>query len=184
MKKIVLSTTWLMAGCLWLGGCNNAALEERVTELEDRITELENGSSLKTQSASFTETANLSEEPAAAANGPATTIAFAKTTHEFGTITEGDIVEHTFTFTNTGNTPLIIQDARASCGCTVPKKPEKPVAPGETGEIQVRFDSQGKPGMQNKTITVTANTEPATTRLFIKADVSPKSEPVAGPVKK
>lgn len=183
MKRILLSALGLMTGCLWLSGCNNAALEERVTELEGRITELENGAPLPTEAASFTESAEPAEATTAPA-GPATTMAFAEETHEFGTINEGDVVEHTFTFTNTGDTPLIIQDAKASCGCTVPKKPEQPVPPGETGEIQVRFNSQGKPGMQNKTVTVTANTEPATTRLFIKADVTPKSEPVAGPIKK
>lgn len=184
--KNALSTLGILTIGLWLSGCNNAALEERVEELEGRITELENGTALKTQAASFSETAGLAEasEPAVANNAPIATVAFAKTAHEFGKISEGDVVEHTFTFTNTGSTPLIIQDAKASCGCTIPKKPEQPVAPGETGEIQVRFDSQGKPGMQNKTITVTANTQPATTRLFIKADVAPKSKPVAGPVRK
>lgn len=183
MKKIVVSAMCLLAGSVWLSGCGNAAMEERVAKLEDRINELENGSSLNAQSASFPEASAL-EEPAVAPTGPATTIAFEESTHEFGKINEGDVVEHTFVFTNTGNTPLIIQDAKASCGCTVPKKPEQPIAPGETGEIQVRFNSQGKPGMQNKTVTVTANTEPATTRLFIKADVTPKGEAVAGPVKK
>lgn len=183
MKKLVLSATFFAAGCVWLSGCNNAGLEERVATLEDRLTELENGSSVPSQPTAFTETSDGTETPAAPA-GPATTISFEETTHEFGTINEGDIVEHTFAFTNTGDSPLIIQDARATCGCTIPKKPEGPVAPGESSEIQVRFNSQGKSGMQNKTITITANTEPSTTRLFIKADVTPKGEPVAGPVKK
>ena len=187
MNKIGLSVVGFAIACLSLSGCNNAALEERVADLEGRISELENGStSVPTQSASYAEadepTPNSEAEPVA--DGPIATVAFAETTHEFGTIDEGDVVEHTFVFTNTGSTPLIIQDAKASCGCTVPKKPEQPVAPGETGEIQVRFNSQGKPGVQNKTVTVTANTQPATTRLFIKADVTPKSKPTAGPVKK
>ena len=184
MKKLLLSAPLLMVGGLWLGGCNNAALEERVATLEDRLTELEKGSSLPTQSTAYTESATRATAESATAAGPATTIAFAEKNHEFGTINEGDVVEHTFAFTNTGDTPLIIQDARATCGCTIPKKPEGPIAPGESGEIQVRFNSQGKPGMQNKTITVTANTEPSITQLFIKADVTPKGEPVAGPIKK
>ena len=183
MKKIVLSTMGLLVGGIWLSGCNNAAMEERVADLEDRITQLEGGSSLTAQSASFPE-ASTPAATVAAPTGPATTMAFEEGTHEFGKINEGDVVEHTFVFTNTGSTPLIIQDAKASCGCTVPKKPEQPIAPGETGEIQVRFNSQGKPGMQNKTVTVTANTEPATTQLYIKADVTPKNKVVAGPVKK
>ena len=187
MNRIGLSAMGLAVACLGLSSCNNAALEERVADLENRISELENGStSVPTQSASYSETDELTApaENETVPDGPIATVAFAETTHEFGTIAEGDVVEHTFVFTNTGSTPLIIQDAKASCGCTVPKKPEQPVAPGETGEIQVRFNSQGKPGVQNKTVTVTANTQPATTRLFIKADVTPKSNSVAGPVKK
>ncbi len=173
----------MTTGCLWLSGCNNnAALKDRVADLEARTTQLENGTALQTQAVSLAEPSEGAET--AAPVGLATTVSFAETTHEFGTIAEGDVVEHTFVFTNTGNTPLIIQDAQTTCGCTVPKKPEAPVPPGETGEIQVRFDSQGKAGVQNKAVTITANTEPATTRLFIKANVTPKSEPIAGPVRK
>ena len=175
----------MVAGCLWLSGCdNNAALEARVADLEARTAQLENSAALQTQAVSLAEPTEATETEMAAPVGAATTVAFAETTHEFGTIAEGDVVEHTFTFTNTGNTPLIIQDAKTTCGCTVPKKPEAPVPPGETGEIQVRFNSQGKAGVQNKAVTLTANTEPATTRLFIKANVTPKSEPIAGPVRK
>ena len=173
----------MTTGCLWLSGCNNnAALKDRVADLEDRTAQLENGTAPQTQAVSLAEPSEVAETAAPA--GVATTMAFAETTYEFGTIAEGDVVEHTFVFTNTGNTPLIIQDAQTTCGCTVPKKPEAPVPPGETGEIQVRFDSQGKAGVQNKAVTLTANTEPATTRLFIKANVTPKSEPIAGPVRK
>ena len=183
MKNLLLSV--LGASCLWLGGCNNAELEERVAQLESKVESMEGGAATPTQSAAFTETNSVDEATdAVVSDGPIATVAFDETTHEFGTINEGDVVEHTFTFTNTGSTPLIIQDAKASCGCTVPRKPEAPVAPGKTSEIQVRFDSQGKPGIQNKTITVTANTDPPTTRLFIKADVTPKSKPEDGPVKK
>ena len=181
MNNLKLIPLGLAVGCLWLSGCNNAALEERIADLEDRITQLENGTALKTQAVSLNEPA--AAEPMAPA-GSATTVSFAETTHEFGTITEGDVVEHTFVFTNTGDTPLVIQDAKTTCGCTVPKKPEAPVLPGETGEIQVRFNSQGKAGVNNKAVTITANTDPATTQLFIKANVTPKSEPIAGPVRK
>ncbi len=178
-----MSVGLMTAGCLGLSGCNNnAALEERVADLEDRTAQLESGTALQTQAVSLAEPTEMAELTAPA--GAATTVDFAETTHEFGTIAEGDVVEHTFVFTNTGDTPLIIQDAQTTCGCTVPKKPEAPVPPGETGEIQVRFNSQGKAGVQNKAVTITANTEPATTRLFIKANVTPKSEPIAGPVRK
>ena len=175
----------MAAGSLWLSACNNnAALEDRVADLEARTTQLENGTALQTRAVSLAEPSEANETEIAAPVGLATTVSFAETTHEFGTIAEGDVVEHTFMFTNTGDTPLIIQDAQTTCGCTVPKKPEAPVPPGETGEIQVRFNSQGKAGVQNKAVTITANTEPATTRLFIKANVTPKSEPIAGPVRK
>jgi hypothetical protein len=185
MNTKTLSVGLMAAASLWLSGCSdNAALEERVADLEDRIVQLENGTAVKTQAVSLNESAAVTEPAISAVGAAATSVAFAETTHEFGTIAEGDVVEHTFTFTNTGNTPLIIQDAKTTCGCTVPKKPEAPVPPGETGEIQVRFDSQGKTGMQNKAVTITANTEPATTRLFIKANVTAKGEPIAGPVRK
>ncbi|MGB3850451.1 MAG: DUF1573 domain-containing protein [Tunicatimonas sp.] len=197
MNTKLLSVGLMAAASLWLSGCSdNAALEERVADLEDRIAQLENGATVKTQAVALNESAATTEltstgaastgaaSTGAASTGSATTVAFAETTHEFGTIAEGDVVEHTFTFTNTGDTPLIIQDAKTTCGCTVPKKPEAPVPPGETGEIQVRFNSQGKAGVQNKAVTITANTEPATTRLFIKANVTAKSEPIAGPVRK
>ena len=184
MKKIAMSAPLLLAGCLWLGGCNNAAMEERVATLEERVAELEGGATLPTQSTAYTEPVIEDAPDESVPSGPVTTMEFTEKTHEFGTINEGDVVEHTFAFTNTGEAPLIIQDARATCGCTIPKKPEGPVAPGESSEIQVRFNSQGKSGMQNKTITITANTEPTTTQLFIKAEVTPKEEPVAGPIKK
>ena len=184
MKKIAMSAPLLLAGGLWLSGCNNAAMEERVATLEERVAELESGATLPTQSTAYAEPVIEDAPDESVPAGPVTTMDFAEKTHEFGTINEGDIVEHTFAFTNTGDAPLIIQDARATCGCTIPKKPEGPVAPGESSEIQVRFNSQGKSGMQNKTITITANTEPATTQLFIKAEVTPKGEPVAGPIKK
>ena len=90
------------------------------------------------------------------ASGPVLT--FEKNTHDFGDITQGDRVEKVFTFTNTGNEPLIISDIRVTCGCTVPKWPRQPIMPGEKGEITVGFNSAGKMGKQNKTVTVISNT--------------------------
>ena len=85
---------------------------------------------------------------------------FAETSYDFGSIQEGEVVTHTFAFTNTGKTPLVIERAFASCGCTVPDWPRKPVAPGASGEIKVEFNSRGKAGPQQKTITINANTQP------------------------
>ncbi len=106
---------------------------------------------------------------------------FTKVEHDFGTIENGTPQETTFTFKNTGNAPLIIADAKSTCGCTVPKKPEAPIAPGETGELVVNFNGSGN-GPVTKTITVTANTEKGQELLRIKAFVNAKGAAPAGPV--
>jgi Protein of unknown function (DUF1573) len=111
--------------------------------------------------------------PAAVPSGPVTDVKFAETEHDWGTIKEGDKMIHIFKFTNTGKEPLIISDAKASCGCTVPEWPTKPIAPGAKGEIKVEFDSSHKPGDQMKTVTVTANTTTPQTFLTIKGKVKP-----------
>src|SRR5690606_9699659 len=98
---------------------------------------------------------------------------FEVTEHDFGNIAQGQEVEHVFKFTNTGDAPLIVTDARSSCGCTVPEKPEQPVAPGETGEILVKYNGSGRNGI-SKTVTITANTANGTEQLKIKAFVDPK----------
>ena len=90
---------------------------------------------------------------------------------DFGIIQQGDSPQHTFTFKNTGSEPLIVVNAKGSCGCTVPKKPEEPILPGETGEIHVQFNSKNKKGAQNKTVTVTANTTPPTTKLRVTGTI-------------
>ena len=95
--------------------------------------------------------------------------------YDFGTLTEGDTVEHVFAFTNTGEFPLIINNVTASCGCTTPDWPHEPVAPGAKSSVRVRFNSRGKQGEQNKTITIIANTDPAMTDLQFKAMVNPKA---------
>ena len=94
--------------------------------------------------------------------------------YDFGDMTAGDVVHHTFTFTNTGTNPLLITNAIGSCGCTVPTYPKEPIPPGGKAAIEVQFNSSGKEGLQNKTITVSANTEPATTVLTITSNVKPK----------
>ncbi|MEO1436158.1 MAG: DUF1573 domain-containing protein, partial [Bacteroidota bacterium] len=88
-----------------------------------------------------------------------------------GTVNEGETVEHTFTFTNTGKVPLTIQSAKSTCGCTVPDYPKEPIAPGVSGEISVRFNSKGKSGRQRKPINIVANTWPAKTTVFIDGEV-------------
>lgn len=106
-------------------------------------------------------------------NGKITSMKFDKTEHDFGTIDEGDKVETIFTFTNDGNEDLIITNAKGSCGCTVPDYPKTPVKPGEKATMKVSFSSTGKKGMQNKTVTINANTKSGTELLTIKANIIP-----------
>jgi hypothetical protein len=84
-------------------------------------------------------------------------IAFEKSTHDFGDIFQGDRVEHVFKFKNTGNDHLMLTNVQVTCGCTVPDWPRDPIAPGQSAEITVAFNSAGKMGRQNKTITVISN---------------------------
>ena len=115
---------------------------------------------------------SAAEAAAAATEAPVMT--FDKVMHDFGTIAEGERVQTVFSFTNTGKSDLVIVDARGSCGCTVPSYPENtPIAPGEKGEITVSFDSNNKPNMQQKTVTISANTESGREMLRIKAMVTP-----------
>tara|TARA_B100000795_G_scaffold105014_1_gene77491 strand:- start:5073 stop:5546 length:474 start_codon:yes stop_codon:yes gene_type:complete len=92
---------------------------------------------------------------------------------DFGAITQGTAVEHIFTYTNTGNSNLVIVNAKSSCGCTVPTFTKDPVAPGETGELLVKFNGSGK-NQVSKTVTITANTQAGKETLLIKAFVNPK----------
>lgn len=107
----------------------------------------------------------------AAPTGPTTEMTFAENEYDFGTVTEGEKVTHTYSFTNTGDEPLILSNARGSCGCTVPEWPREPIAPGGTGEVTVVFNSRGKGGDRNQRVTITANTEPAQTFLALKGTV-------------
>jgi hypothetical protein len=114
----------------------------------------------------------------ATANMPTDTNQLARITYEqaefvFGTVNEGDVVEHVFRFTNTGKVPLTILKCRSSCGCTVPEWPEEPIPPGGTGEIKAKFNTEGKMNDQKKSITVTANTYPNESKLVIKGFVTP-----------
>ncbi len=94
-------------------------------------------------------------------------MAFDELTFNFGEITEGEQVIHEFQFTNTGKTPLIIQEASSSCGCTVPNWPEEPIAAGDSGVITVKFNSENKSGFIKKPINIYANTFPNLTSLHI-----------------
>lgn len=102
---------------------------------------------------------------------PPTSVAFAETNHDFGTIKQDTENTKVFTFKNTGDKPLLIESARGSCGCTVPNYPKQPIPPGQSGEIEVVYSPGKQKGLQTKSVTIIANTEPRTTVLQIKADV-------------
>ena len=103
-------------------------------------------------------------------------IKFDKTTHDFGTFSEEKpIVSCTFTFTNVGNAPLVIHQAIASCGCTVPEYTQEPVLPGKTGTVKVTYNGTGRyPGHFRKSITLRTNAKTEIMRLFIEGDMTAK----------
>jgi Protein of unknown function (DUF1573) len=102
-------------------------------------------------------------------------ISIEKPTFEFGTIYEGDKVQHAFKFTNSGNKPLIITNVEVTCGCTVPKGwPRDPIMPGDRAELQVQFNSAGKVGKQSKVVTIVSNSVTGNTQLTISATVVEK----------
>ena len=177
MKRLNLLFVALFA--ITLFACSDKEAEKRIAELESRLAELE------TTNQPVRTPAEAHAEPETKPEGPLPELKFEQTEHDFGTINEGDVVEHTFKFTNTGDAPLIIQNAAGSCGCTVPTWTKSPIAPGESGEITAKFDSKGRVNLQNKTVTVTANTWPKQTMLKIRSMVTPKaSADDSGPVRK
>ena len=91
--------------------------------------------------------------------------------YNFGTIKQGDKVSYDFSFMNTGKEPLIITDAKGSCGCTVPSYPKEPIAKGAKGVIHIEFNSTGKQGSQTKTVTLTSNSKSGPKVLYIKGNV-------------
>ncbi len=173
---LILLTLILVSSC-----SSDKKLERRISALERRVAALETGSPAAGRPADSN--VQLASKPEKIDdNTPKPNFDFSNTEYDFGTINEGDVIEHIFHFTNSGESPLIIEKATASCGCTVPKWPKDPIPVGGTGEIEVRFDSKNKPNQQIKTITISANTDPTLTRLRIKGFVTPGQQ-TAGPVK-
>lgn len=100
-----------------------------------------------------------------------TTVQIIDSLYNFGKVADGEKVTYSYRFKNTGSKPLVIVDATASCGCTVPQKPEKPIMPGETGFIKIVFDSKGRVGNAYKTIHVISNANPGFPQLILTGDV-------------
>lgn len=178
------------AGIFGFSSCNNSEMESRVEKLEQRVATLEGGGEQASNAGNVNSTNVVNPSPGNVAEveenkGPAGQFKFEQEEYDFGTVKEGAVVSHTFKFTNVGDAPLVIQNASATCGCTVPSYSKEPIPVGGTGEIQVKFDSSNKSGAQNKVVTITANTKKPTTTVKIKGNVEGKAQDLsAGPVKK
>lgn len=165
----------LIAGLFTFTSCKNEGASATNEEAKESLATTDNAS-VATSGNPAAPTPAADAVPA----GPTTSIEFDETTYDFGTVQEGEKVTHMYKFTNSGNEPLIISNAKGSCGCTVPDWPRDPIAPGETGEIKVVFDSKGKGSVegqtQSKRVTLTANTDPVNTYLNIKGIVKKPAE--------
>lgn len=120
-------------------------------------------------------TADAVIDAAAPAAADAAVMSFENGNYNFGKITQGEKVSYSYKFKNVGKSPLIILNATATCGCTVPEVPKEPIKPGAEGEIKVVFDSNGKSGMQDKVITVTSNAQPHIASLHLTGEVKEQS---------
>jgi hypothetical protein len=147
---------------LLLAACSNEKAKTTATETADT-------GLLSTDLVNNPRTASGNNEAAMAAMP---TMDFQDTVFDFGAIKQGDVVTHEFTFTNNGKNPLIISSAKGSCGCTVPQYPDEPIPPGKSGIMKVQFNSAGKEGHQEKSISITANSKRGFHLLFIKGDVN------------
>lgn len=121
------------------------------------------------EKAAETKIANTAVPAVLAEDAPKMT--FEKIIYDFDVIKQGEKVQYEFKFKNTGKTPLIITNATATCGCTVPQYPTAPVKPGEEGVIKVVFDSMGKMGMQDKQVTITSNANPEAEKLHLVGEI-------------
>ncbi len=117
------------------------------------------------------ENGSSGEEERPGTTGEDPLIVFEARVNDLGAVREGEKVVSWFDYTNQGNGQLVINDIKAGCGCTVPKWDKKPLAPGDSGSVKVIFDSNGKKGMQQISITVSSNAENAREKLTLKAQV-------------
>ena len=169
MKTIALKAIVLALLVGGISACGNNDSNKKIAALESRLAEMEAGKTVPTKPAAAAKTPDVKPE------GPIPSFEWGTTEHDFGTINENDVVTYTYTFKNTGESPLIIESVRPSCGCTAPSWTKTPIPVGGEGSIEVKFDSKGKKNANNKTVAVTANTWPKRTTLRFKAFVTPKS---------
>ena len=171
MKINLLSVFALV---LVLGSCDQKNDQAaKIDALEQKIAQLENQNTAVTPTNAQTTTT--------ADDSTLGSFQFAEEEFDFGTINEGQVIEHLFNFTNNGQAPLVISNITASCGCTSPEWTKTPVNPGEKGFVKVVFNSAAKSGAQAPTVTIQANTNPTVTRLRMKGSVTPKLAGAAAP---
>ncbi len=152
MKKTIITLSLAITSCVFIscgkGNAKSKIKKENVVNAEKRDNEISKG---------------------------AAEAIFDKEEFDFGTVEEGEVVKTTFTITNSGKSNLIITDAKATCGCTIPEWPKEPIAPGKTGEIKVSFNTLGKPNKQSKSVTLYTNTEKGLEVVKIKGMVTPRA---------
>jgi hypothetical protein len=149
MKQTIMT---VLLASLMFAGCEPKSAEER--------------GSISTDVINVPATASQEAKPGSSAQ-----ITFKEEKHDFGKITQGEKVSHSFVFTNTGGSDLVISTAQGSCGCTVPSYPKTAIKPNETAQIDVVFDSANKSGLVSKTITLVTNCNPSTKVLTISATI-------------
>lgn len=162
MKRIYFNSIALLIIAFAINACTNKKVENNIKSLEKRVAALEAKSGITP----------VAEAPSTPAVGTGSdteipVMSFETTEYDFGSVNEGDVVDYTFKFKNTGNFPLIINKATATCGCTVPEWPKDPIAVGGSGEIRVKFNSKNRSNLQTKYVNINANTKPEVTRLKI-----------------
>jgi len=172
MKRNLFKISMFIFLAIGTYSCSNKKLENNIKSLEKRIATLENNSGVAPSDTSNSNTSTAST----VSDADAPVMTFKTSEYDFGTINEGDVVEHTFNFTNTGKTPLIISKATATCGCTVPEWPKQPIAVGATGVIKVKFDSKNRENLQTKYVSISANTKPEVTKIKITGNVIPAND--------
>ena len=160
----------LLAATLLLAACNRDKNEVGTEGMNAAATEASDAANPTVDNPNV-----VSEAEAVNPNAPV--MKFTESEFDFGDIQPDSKVRHTFTFTNTGKSPLLIEDAVASCGCTTPSWTKEPIAPGAEGKMEVQFDSRGKSGIISKQVAVRANTQPSITTILIKGKVATAAQP-------
>jgi hypothetical protein len=156
IKKVVL--TAVIGSFLFLGACKKK---------EEASTEMQNSPVSSSASIGIPE----QEKRIVPADGKYPVMTFENAEHDFGTIAAGSKVNYSFQFKNTGEADLIITRAVGSCGCTIPEYPKTPIKVGESAKIDVSFNSAGKHGNQQKSVTISTNTKAGVESLLIKASI-------------